>query len=286
MQAPVLPPTAGNRDEHDARAETVVCLSKMPPFHPAALKLLNISSVSTTAIEDFETVFRSDPALTGDLLLVANSPLFGNRSRIATIRHALAFLGLERVRSLATTIAVGFFVRNQPRSGYIKEIWAHGIATAVIAETLGGLLGLSELYTAGLTHDLGRLAMLLTIGPAYEKELTAEFADIGESTRLEYVLFGMDHGEAGATVGHRWGFPDLLRTCMSDHHESEPGPVRDPLAAIQLACRMADSLGFPEVHSPEEQPPLELPDVLAHRTELAPERLTERIAVQVEAVGR
>jgi len=286
VRAPVLPPTAGSRDGHDARAETVVCLSKMPPFHPAALKLLNISSSSETAIQDFETVFRSDPALTGDLLLVANSPLFGNRSRIATIRHALAFLGLERVRSLATTIAVGFFVRNQPRTGYIRDIWAHGIATAVVAETLGGLLGLPELYTVGLTHDLGRLAMLLTIGPAYEKELTAEFATIGDSTRLEYVLFGMDHGEAGAMVGHRWGFPDMLRTCMSDHHECEPGPTRDPLSAIQLACRIADSLGFSEVHWREEPPPLELPDALAHRTELVLERLRERIAVQIEAVGR
>lgn len=137
------------------RDAAVVCLSRLPPFHPAALKLLNLSSESMSAIRDFESVFKSDSALTADLLLVANSPLFGNRAQVWTIRHALTHLGLERVRSLATTIAVGFFVRNQPRSGYIRNIWLHGIATAWLAEELGNLSGIPDLYTAGLTHDLG-----------------------------------------------------------------------------------------------------------------------------------
>ena len=109
--------------EHDAElaarhAQTVVCLSKLPPFHPAALKLLNIASESDSAIDDFERTFKGDPALTADLLLVANSPLFGTRAKIASIRHGITHLGLERVRALASTIALSFFVRNQPRTAH------------------------------------------------------------------------------------------------------------------------------------------------------------------------
>ena len=105
----------------------------------AALKLLNISSTSESAAKQFEEAFSSDPALSADLLLVANSVEFGLRSRIATIRHAVSFLGLDRVRSLASTVALGYYVRSMPRHPYMNSIWRHSIASAVIAEVLGGI---------------------------------------------------------------------------------------------------------------------------------------------------
>jgi HD-like signal output (HDOD) protein len=279
---------AGFEEPADRREAAVVCLSKLPPFHPAALKLLNLSSESVSAIRDFESVFKSDSALTADLLLVANSPLFGNRAQVWTIRHALTHLGLERVRSLATTIAVGFFVRNQPRTGYVRNIWLHGIAAAWIAERLGSLSGFPDLYTAGLTHDLGRLGFLLSMGLRYEARITREFTDIAEANRAEEGLFGMDHCEAGALVARKWGFPAILQDCMTHHHENQPGQPAGPglpLALVQTACRMADSLGFPEVRWRDQPPPIELPDGLKNHAELAPDRLREQVTLQIEAMG-
>lgn len=273
--------------EHAAlRANAVVCLSKLPPFHPAALKLLNISSESGTSMTEFESVFRADPALTADLLLVANSALYGNRARIASIRHALAHLGLERVRSLATTIALSFFVRNQPRTSFVRHIWGHSIATAVIAEALGDLYGQKELYTAGLTHDLGRLGLLLTVGPGYEKWISAELPGIEEANQLEHARFGMNHCEAGALVGHKWAFPVLLRSCMIGHHGHEAGPPGDSLLLVQLACRLADSMGFPEIHFQEPPPPPDLPQKVRRCAELSPERIRDGITAQIEVIGQ
>jgi len=239
-------------------------------------------------MRDFESVFKSDPALTADLLLVANSPLFANRAQVATIRHALTHLGLERVRSLATTIAIGFFVRNQPRTGHIRNIWSHGIATAWIAEKLGSLSGYSDLYTAGLTHDLGRLGFLLSTGPTYETGIIAEFADIAEANRMEKDLLGLDHCEAGAVVARKWGFPAVLQNCMTYHHENQPGPPArrsKSLALVQIACRMADSLGFPEVRWREQPLPVKLPISLQNRPELALDLLREQISQQIGAMG-
>jgi HD-like signal output (HDOD) protein len=287
LQASIPSSQTGSDAEHAARrANAVVCLSKLPPFHPAALKLLNISCESGTAMSDFESVFRADPALTADLLLVANSPLFGNRSRIASIRHALTHLGLDRVRSLATTIAMSFFVRNQPRSSFVRHIWAHSIATGIIAEILGKLYGEQELYTAGLTHDLGRLGLLLTVGPDYEQSITAEFSSIEEANQLEQLHFGMNHCEAGALVGHKWSFPVLLRSCMIAHHGHETGPEGDALLLVQWACRLADSMGFPEIHYLEPPPPPDLPEKMRNCAELSAEQVRERITAQIEVIGQ
>jgi HD-like signal output (HDOD) protein len=281
-----VPPPDSESERSARRAEAVVCLSKLPPFHPAALKLLNISSETGTAMADFEQVFRSDPALTADLLLVANSALFGNRAKIASIRHALSHLGLDRVRSLASTIALSFFVRNQPRTAFVRHIWGHSIATAVIAEILGDLYGTRDMYTPGLVHDLGRLGLLLTVGPTYEKWISAELSNIDESTQLEQARFGMNHCEAGSLVGHKWGFPVLLRSCMIAHHGLDARPAGDPLPLVQLACRMADTLGFTEIYYRDPQAPPELPEKVRKCKALSNERIRASITAQIEVIGR
>jgi HD-like signal output (HDOD) protein len=284
LQATLTPPEEQDAEHAARRAQTVICLSKLPPFHPAALKLLNVASESGTAVDDFEEIFKADPALTADLLLVANSPLFGNRASIGSIRHAITHLGLDRVRSLSTTIALSFFVRNQPRTAFVRHIWAHSIATAAIVDVLGNLYRVADLYTAGLTHDLGRLGLLLTVGPNYESWASAEAPDILEANRLERAQFGMNHCEAGSLVGHKWGFPVLLRSCMIAHHEPEQGPPGDPLGLVQLACRVAASIGFPEVHQqPEEFP--ELPEKARKCPDLAPERIRALVEKRIQIAG-
>ena len=279
------PPPERDAELAARHAQTVICLSKLPPFHPAALKLLNIASESGTAMDDFEAIFKTDPALTADLLLVANSPLFGTRASIASIRHGLTHLGLDRVRSLATTIALSFFVRNQPRTALVRHLWAHSIATATVAEVLGKLYRSPDLYTAGLVHDLGRLGLLLTVGQRYEQWAAAEVPDIEESLQLERVQFGMNHCEAASVVGQKWGFPAVLQKCMISHHDQDAGLPGSPVPLVQLSCRIASSIGFPEVYQQAEPFP-ELPEKARACENLAVDRIRQRVEQQIATVGR
>ena len=280
-----LPPPEQDAEHAARHAQTVICLSKLPPFHPAALKLLNLASDSGADIEDFEPIFKSDPALTADLLMVANSPLFGTRASIASIRQALIHLGLDRVRSLATTIALSFFVRNQPRTAFVRHIWAHSVATATISEVLGRLYRSPDLYTAGLVHDLGRLGLLLSLGQTYEKWVSAEVPTIEESNELERARFGMNHCEAALMVGHQWRFPLLLQQCMTGHHDPNPGKPSDPVPLVQLACHIASSIGFPEIHQGPVPFP-ELPEKARACSDLAEDRISELVQKAIETLGR
>ena len=277
--------SAEQKQVADRHAAVFVRLSKLAPFHPTALKLMNISVESASAMKDFETAFKSDPSLTADLLLVANSAEFGIRSRIETIRHAITFLGLERIRSLGCTIAFSFYVRNLPRSTYMRSAWSHSIATAVIAELIGDLLGASEMYTAGLVHDLGRMALFLSAGEEYAVKLSEEFDTLAQANELEEKYFGMDHCEAGALVSKEWLFPDSLRTFMARHHDCNGAQPNKQLSIVQLACKMADAAGFPEVARRDVGDELELPERLRGRPELAIDRLKDLINKQIASMG-
>ena len=268
--------------QHSAAA---VCLSKLPPYRPSALKLLNVSSDSDAPISEFEQVFKSDPALTADLLLVANSAQFGLRCQVATIRHAIAYLGVERVRHLASTIAFGYYVRQVQPGEYLNSIWSHSIATATIAELMGNFCHVSGMYTAGLMHDIGRLGLLLYDCGRYQEALLRKFVDFEEATTLEKSLVGMTHCEAGATLGTTWQLPATLRTCITNHHENEAEDSSTSLHLVRIACGLADSLGFAEVEREDMHVPPALHERLKGRPELQPDSLRNQVKKAIANVA-
>jgi HD-like signal output (HDOD) protein len=180
---------------------------------------------------------------------------------------------------------MSMYVRNVPGKEEVRLVWAHSTATAVIADVIGRIYNSAALYTAGLVHDLGRLGLLLSVGKKYGDVLGKEFADISESTKLEKVLFGVTHCEAGALVSRTWGFPDTLQTCMANHHEfspSENGTVPD---LVRISCQMADWLGFPEVKRQDLDAAPELPPQVRNHPQLDPNRLRDLITKQIATTG-
>jgi HD-like signal output (HDOD) protein len=266
--------------ENDVREQAKIFehLSKLPVFSPSALHLLGVSTESDSAMESFSEAFGSDPALAADLLVV-NSGVFAPRCHIETIRHALSFLGLDRARSLASTMAFRIAMRNFRHKEQARPVWAHGIAAAVVAEELGTLHGVPGLYTAALMHDLGRLGLLLADGSRYLEVLLGTYDDMKESNRLERTLFGIDHCQAGEMLGRTWNFPAGLRASMGAHHEIVP-PSK-PLELVQMACMAADCLGFPEV----QRRGMELTAPVWEKTGLSADHVREKITQRIAVLG-
>jgi HD-like signal output (HDOD) protein len=165
----------------------------------------------------------------------------------------------------------------------MRSVWAHSIATAVIAEAAGALYDSPSAYTAGLTHDLGRLALFLSVGPQYAEELSVEFADIEEANELEEQLFGMTHNEAGVFAANKWGFPKNLQICMSDHHKTITSRAKSPVNLVQMACQLSDWLGFPEVNRGELVERPAVPGHLKLCASLDPDRLRDQISKRIAA---
>jgi putative nucleotidyltransferase with HDIG domain len=255
-------------------------LSRLPALRMTALNLLAISMESDFAASQFEAAFRADPALSADLLLVANSPLFGLRSHVQSIRHAITLIGLEKVRSLAMTITLNAYWQTNRMNEAILGPWRHTIATAVIAEALGGEDRAREplLYTGGLMHDIGRLA-LYRIAPArYEQVLATLFCNIEEYLALEHALFQCGHDDAGAFLATSWGLPTSLCDCIRFHHCSIAAHAGQLFELVGIACRLAGIFGYPEI---QQEP---VTDEATAALELLPPRLRHAPALTVDSL--
>ncbi len=248
MTAAVAVATSEESKPREEAARILARLRSLPPFNPTAARLLALPFDVDVPLADIEASFRLDPALASQLLSAANSAAFGFRTHISTIRHALAVLGLDRVKSLVTTIATSACLRSLCNREAVRPIWSHAIATAVIAEHLAdyadGVSG-SLVYTAGLTHDLGRLGMLAMDRVSYQSFLYTDFETQGESDEWERKLFGVTHTQAGAFLMASWGFPEHLCQHAHNHHApSENDTEEDRI--VQSACALATMMGYPE----------------------------------------
>jgi putative nucleotidyltransferase with HDIG domain len=188
-----------------------------------------------------------DPALAADVLFLANSSLFGFPARIGSLRHAVAILGLNRVRDLAAAVAMRGLVREV--GPLIGPCWRHSIACATLAEEIAPALGtsLDHAFTAGLLHDIGRFGFLKSYASETALILTSEFTEPDDVIRAECGVLSIDHGAAGACLIEYWVLPAWFDKICRHHHSPVDACDSELLQSIKIACRLATALGFSSV---------------------------------------
>lgn len=220
----------------------------MPALSSALPHLLALRSDPTSTAEDYQRVIRVDPALTANLLRLANSPSYGSRGQIGTIRHAVSFLGQRRLFEAAISALFQAVIPDQV-PGYhfhAEQFWRHSVAVAVLSEQLAEELELPSpdlLFTAGLLHDIGKLAL----GALMEDEAGDRVTLSADMCRAEESLMRTDHAEVGGLLARRWDLPEpIVVACRYHHAPRDPAAERHSqlVYLVHLADSIAHTLGF------------------------------------------
>lgn len=227
------------------------------PFPIMAVRLLQTLSAEDVEIPEVSKVIKSDPAFAAELLRAANSPLFGHSYQIANVERATTALGLARITKLAVTIALRTYLRNALTTDIAIRCWHHSLATALIASELASQFEQQpdNAYTAGLIHDIGRLAFLQAFPSGYSlmlEECHKRHIDILEAER---AMLGSDHCMAGMWISSEWRLPTETYRVIWDHHEFPNDGDITLTALVHTACGLASRLGlgiFPVEMSKED----------------------------------
>jgi putative nucleotidyltransferase with HDIG domain len=224
-------------------------LCKLPVFRPVALKMVQLLGNEDAELQELARLLRSDPALSAQVLRVANSALYGNSHAIDNLGRAILVLGFDRTRSLTLTFALKSLLRGVESTAVMGACWQHSLATALLAEELSQLYEISkdQAYMAGLLHDVGRLGLLMAYGDRYTPVLESRHDTLASCLESERVMFEMDHCQAGLWLTQRWGFPPEYSRVAGCHHDEVPAARQDLVSLTHIACLLADALGFPAV---------------------------------------
>jgi len=131
---------------------------------PSRLELLRILQDPDASAATLTRAIECDPTLTANVLRLANSAYFGFPRSVASVADAVWRLGTRNLRQLvlATTFSP---MQKQAVKGYdlpAGDLLRHSVAVAVGAETLSRLLDVpacDHLFTAGILHDIGKIAL-------------------------------------------------------------------------------------------------------------------------------
>jgi len=263
---------------------------RLPPFPQVAIRVLQLTNNENVQLHQLSELISSDAAFASEVLTIANSLVYAPRFPASTLIQAIAVLGANHLQGMCLTVGVRSYLGKSLNHPLIRNVWRHNLACAMIAEQLAaaGFMDKDTAYTAGIMHDIGRLA-LAVIRPNEYAALLGKHAGCAASILpLETELFGCDHCQAGRHLVTDWGLPPTFEAVVCGHHSPRRADgVWSMDELIKVSCKMADAAGFAAFSGCEMTPFSELRDEIPARerstfhSELRTlvEGVTDRIAV-------
>jgi HD-like signal output (HDOD) protein len=252
---------------------------------------LQLSNKENVQLHELSDLISSDPAFATEVLTIANSYLYAPRFPASSILQAIAVMGANHLQGLCLTVGVRAYLGKTLSEPSMRAIWHHNLACGIIATQLAsaGYMDKDIAYTAGVMHDIGRLALAVIRPMEYGLVLGTHSGTPTSILAAERELYGWDHCETGRQLITDWKLPQDFEAIVCEHHQ--PRQKDGPWAMadlINVSCRMADTIGYPAFPGCEATPYEELLEELPARERKpfhsAVELLAAEVAEKIKAV--
>ena len=197
----------------------------LPAFQANYLRILQAIHRPEMNRQEVERIIKSEPSLCYKLLRYLNSPFFGFRSRISSIRHAVTLLGETQFRCWASLLAVASMAAGKPEelviTSLIRAAWCESLAT--------------EFGMAGQEGDLFLLGLFSLIDAMLDQPLPVllDQLPLSEEIRLGLLLRDSPFADVLRVVeayeGGDWEELTTLTSCLGIDEKKIPETYLDAL---------------------------------------------------------
>ena len=229
--------------------EVVNEIADLRPLGAVATRILEITEDERFSAHELAQVVATDQALTGKMLRLSNFAYYGFPRRISTVRDAVVLLGFRAVRSTTLASCVIDAMHGSEVLDY-RDFWHFSVTVGMLAEVVAraGQSQQHEAFTAGVMHNIGRLALDQQLPEAFRQAVQyAEEHDV-DLHQAEREVLGFTDAELGGALVLHWSFPAPLVDAVAAHALPEDAlPEADALAAhVARARTFARSFGLPD----------------------------------------
>ena len=226
-----------------------------PPVLPnIALELTDLTRRNNVSYEDVVHVVEKDPLIVASVLKLAQSPLYGGRLPVHSLKDALSRVGINTLRDMVWQVVVTMRVfRARSYTSSIEQLQSHSVCTAYAARIVAARAGVAaeHAFLCGLLHDVGWSGALVAISDNEKNppDLATVFAAIDKI-----------HAEAGRAMASLWGLAPEIVTVIGQHHDlvadHKPSSPLVPVLCVaeQLAAEFGFGVGLAVGPAPGEDP--------------------------------
>jgi diguanylate cyclase (GGDEF)-like protein len=214
------------------------------PSPPAiAVQILNAVQKDEASLAELGKIISSDPALTAQMLKVANSGLFFCSTDITNINRAMSVLGSNIIKNIALSFVIAAELGHKDQSGFdVDHFWRRSVTAAVSAELLAKKFQHKDddIFVTALLQDIGMLVIAQTKKNEYNVLLQdAELSD-ADLIDLEMDKYGYNHQQVGSSLLLSWNLPHSISVPISYHHQ--PEKAQEPYQKSAQILHIADQL--------------------------------------------
>ena len=205
-----------------------------------ALQLIELGRDPEAELEDYAGILAVSRSLSARFLALANSSWFAPRQPVATLKRAVAMIGLKHVRMLAISYCLEGLhnaLTLDPEDAH--AYWEAGLCRAIAARELSSVLDsdrADEAFAAALLQDMA-VAVMAELNADYIPRLRNTETSVTEQMIYEVQRFGMDHAEAGGAIARALGLPEAYQRAIAGHHGRAVGADRTDADMIQRVSR-------------------------------------------------
>lgn len=236
-------------DQPVSRAQKILAaIDALPPLPAVAIRVMEVAQDPKSSASDLAIVVSSDPGLSGRLLRVVNSAAYRRSREITSVQEALVTLGFVQARNMAISGAIaGAYSPDALNALFrIEVFWRHSIAVAFKAAEFAGKsrrLDVPSAFTAGILHNMGRLAMYYADPAGLDQAIAEAMARGVLLEDVESELLGADHAEVGGILARRWKLPADIQDAVARHHTA-PGDEVSLAGVVASASRFIAANGL------------------------------------------
>lgn len=196
-----------------------------------------------TTLDDIGGIISQDMGMTAKILKLVNSAFFGLRRQVASPTEAVAYLGIDTIKSLVLSMHAFAQFEGAVAPGFsIAQLWEHSMQTAAMAKTLTQFQTenrklVDEAFVSGLLHDAGKAALAFNFPNEYGAVLAGAHQTRESILQAEKEMLGATHAEIGGYLLGLWGLPTPIVEAIALHHEPSLSAEKmfSPLTAVHLA---------------------------------------------------
>lgn len=197
------------------------------------------------SIEDITGIIERDPAITSNVLRIANSAFYA--AKTGNIQQAIMFIGLNNLKQIVLSYEIAQM--QSAMSSKCESIWTHCNRTNLIFQELYVKLFKVKvppvISAAGIVHDIGKIIMLQIYGDDYYHKILNQSHSDDDLLELEKAFYGIDHSTLGGYFLNWWSFPlDLVETTLYHHIPQDPDLSNRTLTSMMCIASQIETTEY------------------------------------------
>jgi len=240
-------------------------LDQLPPFSPVLNHLVASLADEDVSFAKLAGVIERDTVLSGNVLRLVNSALYGRRGTVSSVRAAVSILGITKLRNylLGQSVSKLWATVKTPAGWSMSRFNDHAVAVGLTADLMVQKASVDYpegAFVGGLLHDLGRLMIAIALPDEHERLVETRAASGRTLEECELDLLEVTHSELSAAALARWNLPAPIQKAVLYHHNWKLDPAKNgvgirPLSLVLWAANeVANGVGYPVADADEAGP--------------------------------